>query len=129
MVRLHNKYYSFTLSEHFILQVRSLRAVIELKQAEVASLRDSRSELAAERERRAACEREARTARHAEEDWRERAAARQRDMDRLRDDNLRLRAAAARDRDHIKRLAADNELLLYKLSNQSEVMRVMGGLL
>ncbi|KAJ8730735.1 hypothetical protein PYW08_002148 [Mythimna loreyi] len=108
-------------------EVRSLRAVIELKQAEIASLRDSRSELAAERERRAACEREARAARHAAEELRERAAARQRDTDRLRDDNRRLRDAAARDRDHAARLAALNEELRYKLRQKSQVVSLLAG--
>lgn len=102
-------------------QVRSLRAVIELKQAEMATLRDSRSELNVERERRAGAEREAMTARHAAEELRERAAARQLDADRLRDDNRRLRDAAARDRDHAARLAALNEELRYKLRQKSQV--------
>lgn len=104
--------------------MRSLRAVIELKQAEVASLRDARSELTAERERRVAAERDARTARHAAEELRERAAARQRDTDRLRDDNRRLRDAAARDRDHAARMAALNEELRYKLRQKSQVLTV-----
>ncbi|XP_050561825.1 uncharacterized protein LOC118265239 isoform X3 [Spodoptera frugiperda] len=108
-------------------EVRSLRAVIELKQAEVASLRDARTELAAERERRAAMEREARAARHAAEELRERAAARQRDTDRLRDDNRRLRDAAARDRDHAARLAALNEELRYKLRQKSQVVSLLAG--
>ncbi|CAH0581370.1 unnamed protein product [Chrysodeixis includens] len=108
-------------------EVRSLRAVIELKQAEVASLRDARSELAAERERRAAMEREARAARHAAEELRERAAARQRDTDRLRDDNRRLRDVAARDRDHAARLAALNEELRYKLRQKSQVVSLLAG--
>ncbi|CAG4982161.1 unnamed protein product [Parnassius apollo] len=108
-------------------EVRSLRAVIELKQAEMASLRDARSELCAERERRAAAEREARSARHAAEELRERAAARQRDVDRLRDDNRRLRDAAARDRDHATRLAALNEELRYKLRQKSQVVSLLAG--
>ncbi|XP_047018823.1 uncharacterized protein LOC124629489 isoform X1 [Helicoverpa zea] len=108
-------------------EVRSLRAVIELKQAEVASLRDSRSELAAERDRRVALEREARAARHAAEELRERALARQRDTDRLRDDNRRLRDAAARDRDHAARLAALNEELRYKLRQKSQVVSLLAG--
>ncbi|CAH2076563.1 unnamed protein product, partial [Iphiclides podalirius] len=108
-------------------EVRSLRAVIELKQAEMASLRDARAELGAERERRAAAEREARSARHAAEELRERAAARQRDADRLRDDNRRLRDAAARDRDHAARLAALNEELRYKLRQKSQVVSLLAG--
>lgn len=108
-------------------EVRSLRAVIELKQAEVASLRDARSELSVERERRAVAEREARAARHAAEELRERAAARQRDTDRLRDDNRRLRDAAARDRDHAARLAALNEELRYKLRQKSQVVSLLAG--
>lgn len=108
-------------------EVRSLRAVIELKQAEVASLRDARSELSAERERRAAAERDARAARHAAEELRERAAARQRDTDRLRDDNRRLRDAAARDRDHATRIAALNEELRYKLRQKSQVVSLLAG--
>ncbi|CAK1600947.1 unnamed protein product [Parnassius mnemosyne] len=108
-------------------EVRSLRAVIELKQAEMASLRDARSELCAERERRAAAEREARSARHAAEELRERAAARQRDVDRLRDDNRRLRDVAARDRDHATRLAALNEELRYKLRQKSQVVSLLAG--
>ncbi|XP_052756227.1 uncharacterized protein LOC113512638 [Galleria mellonella] len=108
-------------------EVRSLRAVIELKQAEMASLRDARSELSAERERRAAAERDARAARHAAEELRERAAARQRDADRLRDDNRRLRDAAARDRDHATRLAALNEELRYKLRQKSQVVSLLAG--
>ncbi|XP_053612451.1 uncharacterized protein toc isoform X2 [Plodia interpunctella] len=108
-------------------EVRSLRAVIELKQAEMASLRDARSELAAERQRRAAAEREARAARHAAEELRERAAARQRDAERLRDDHRRLRDAAARDRDHAARLAALNEELRYKLRQKSQVVSLLAG--
>ncbi|XP_059046343.1 uncharacterized protein LOC131841951 [Achroia grisella] len=108
-------------------EVRSLRAVIELKQAEMASLRDARSELSAERERRVAAERDARAARHAAEELRERAAARQRDADRLRDENRRLRDAAARDRDHATRLAALNEELRYKLRQKSQVVSLLAG--
>ncbi|XP_068632442.1 uncharacterized protein toc [Battus philenor] len=108
-------------------EVRSLRAVIELKQAEMASLREARAELCAERERRAAAEREARSARHAAEELRERAAARQRDVDRLRDDNRRLRDVAARDRDHAARLAALNEELRYKLRQKSQVVSLLAG--
>ncbi|XP_028176169.1 uncharacterized protein LOC114364271 isoform X1 [Ostrinia furnacalis] len=108
-------------------EVRSLRAVIELKQAEMASLRDARSELSAERERRAAAERDALAARHVAEELRERAAARQRDVDRLRDDNRRLRDAAARDRDHAARLAALNEELRYKLRQKSQVVSLLAG--
>ncbi|XP_061703765.1 microtubule-associated protein futsch [Cydia pomonella] len=108
-------------------EVRSLRAVIELKQAEMASLRDARSSLSAERERRAAAEREARAARHAAEELRERAAARQRDADRLRDDNRRLRDAAARDRDQASRIAALNEELRYKLRQKSQVVSLLAG--
>lgn len=87
----------------------------------MASLRDARTELTAERERRAAAERDALAARHVAEELRERAAARQRDVDRLRDDNRRLRDAAARDRDHATRLAALNEELRYKLRQKSQV--------
>lgn len=87
-------------------------------------MRDARSELTAERERRVAAERDARTARHAAEELRERAAARQRDTDRLRDDNRRLRDAAARDRDHAARMAALNEELRYKLRQKSQVLTV-----
>ncbi|KAG6459208.1 uncharacterized protein LOC115449342 [Manduca sexta] len=108
-------------------EVRSLRAVIELKQAEMVSLREARAELSAERERRATAEREARAARHAAEELRERAAARQRDVDRLRDDNRRLRDAAARDRDHASRLAALNEELRYKLRQKSQVVSLLAG--
>ncbi|XP_049867762.1 uncharacterized protein LOC126367986 [Pectinophora gossypiella] len=108
-------------------EVRSLRAVIELKQAEMASLRDARSELTAERERRVAAERDARAARHAAEELRERAAARQREADRLRDDNRRLRDAAARDRDHATRIAALNEELRYKLRQKSQVVSLLAG--
>ncbi|KAM3964122.1 LOW QUALITY PROTEIN: toucan [Aphomia sociella] len=108
-------------------EVRSLRAVIELKQAEMASLRDARTELCAERERRAAAERDARAARHAAEELRERAAARQRDADRLRDDNRRLRDAAAWDRDQATRLAALNEELRYKLKQKSQVVSLLAG--
>lgn len=108
-------------------EVRSLRAVIELKQAEMASLRDTRAELASERERRTAAERELRAARHAAEELRERAAARQRDVERLRDDNRRLRDAAARDRDHASRLAALNEELRYKLRQKSQVVSLLAG--
>ncbi|XP_038215008.1 uncharacterized protein LOC119834654 isoform X2 [Zerene cesonia] len=108
-------------------EVRSLRAVVELKQAEMASLRDARSELAAERERRAAAERDAGNARHAAEELRERAAARQREADRLRDDNRRLRDAAARDRDHATRLVALNEELRYKLRQKSQVVSLLAG--
>lgn len=104
-----------------MFKVRSLRAVIELKQAEMASLRDARTELATERERRAAAERDACAARHAAEELRERAAARQREADRLRDDNRRLREVAARDRDHATRIAALNEELRYKLRQKSQV--------
>ncbi|XP_047993052.1 microtubule-associated protein futsch isoform X1 [Leguminivora glycinivorella] len=108
-------------------EVRSLRAVIELKQAEMASLRDARTELSAERERRAAAEREARAARHAAEELKERAAARQREADRLRDDNRRLRDAAARDRDQASRIAALNEELRYKLRQKSQVVSLLAG--
>ncbi|XP_013187212.1 uncharacterized protein LOC106132373 isoform X2 [Amyelois transitella] len=108
-------------------EVRSLRAVIELKQAEMASLRDARSELAVERERRAAAERDVRAAKHAAEELKERAAARQRDVDRLRDDNRRLREVAARDRDHATRLAALNEELRYKLRQKSQVVSLLAG--
>ncbi|XP_050346773.1 uncharacterized protein LOC126771097 [Nymphalis io] len=108
-------------------EVRSLRAVIELKQAEMASLRDARSELAAERERRAGAERDACAARHAAEELRERAAARQREADRLRDDNRRLREVAARDRDHATRIAALNEELRYKLRQKSQVVSLLAG--
>ncbi|KAL4716373.1 hypothetical protein ACJJTC_006735 [Scirpophaga incertulas] len=108
-------------------EVRSLRAVVELKQAELASLRDARRELSAERARRAAAERDAETARHAAEELRERAAARQRDADRLRDDHRRLRDAAARDRDHAARLAALNEELRYKLRQKSQVVSLLAG--
>ncbi|CAH0714452.1 unnamed protein product, partial [Brenthis ino] len=108
-------------------EVRSLRAVIELKQAEMASLRDARSELAAERERRAAAERDACAARHAAEELRERAAARQREADRLRDDNRRLRETAARDRDHATRMVALNEELRYKLRQKSQVVSLLAG--
>ncbi|CAG4986020.1 unnamed protein product [Colias eurytheme] len=108
-------------------EVRSLRAVVELKQAEMASLRDARSELAAERERRIAAERDAGNARHAAEELRERAAARQREADRLRDDNRRLREAAARDRDHATRLVALNEELRYKLRQKSQVVSLLAG--
>lgn len=102
-------------------QVRSLRAVVELKQAEIASLQRARSEVITERELRTAAERDARNARQAAEELKERAAARQRDVDRLRDDNRRLRDAAARDRDHAARLAALNEELRYKLRQKSQV--------
>ncbi|RVE55119.1 hypothetical protein evm_000017 [Chilo suppressalis] len=108
-------------------EVRSLRAVIELKQAEIATLRDARSELSTERERRAAAERDALAARHVAEELRERAAARQRDVDRLRDDNRRLRDVAARDRDHATRLAALNEELRYKLRQKSQVVSLLAG--
>ncbi|CAH0750311.1 unnamed protein product [Diatraea saccharalis] len=108
-------------------EVRSLRAVIELKQAEMVTLRDARSELAVERERRAAAERDALAARHVAEELRERAAARQRDVDRLRDDNRRLRETAARDRDHATRLAALNEELRYKLRQKSQVVSLLAG--
>ncbi|CAH3866470.1 unnamed protein product [Pieris brassicae] len=108
-------------------EVRSLRSVVELKQAEVASLRDSRSELAAERERRAAAERDAGSARQAAEELRERGAARQREVDRLRDDNRRLREVAARDRDHAARLLAHNEELRYKLRQKSQVVSLLAG--
>lgn len=87
----------------------------------MASLRDARTELATERERRAAAERDACAARHAAEELRERAAARQREADRLRDDNRRLRELAARDRDHAARTAALNEELRYKLRQKSQV--------
>lgn len=95
--------------------------MIELKQAEMASLRDARSQLVVERERRVAAERDMHAALQASEELRERAAARQRDADRLRDDNRRLRDAAARDRDHAQRLAALNEELRYKLRQKSQV--------
>ncbi|CAK1540570.1 unnamed protein product [Leptosia nina] len=108
-------------------EVRSLRAVVELKQAEIVSLRDARSELAAERERRIAAERDAGNARHASEELRERAAARQREADRLRDDNRRLKETAARDRDHATRLLAHNEELRYKLRQKSQVVSLLAG--
>ncbi|KAI5635539.1 hypothetical protein NE865_11713 [Phthorimaea operculella] len=108
-------------------EVRSLRAVIELKQAEMVSLRDARTELTVERERREAAERDALAARHAAEELRERAAARQREADRLKDDNRRLRETAARDRDHATRLAALNEELRYKLRQKSQVVSLLAG--
>lgn len=108
-------------------EVQSLRAVLELKQAEAASLRSARTELLAERERRTNMEREARAARHAAEELRERAIARQRDADILKDDNRRLREAAARDRDHAARLATLNEELRYKLRQNSQVLSLITG--
>ncbi|XP_023936960.2 uncharacterized protein LOC112045111 [Bicyclus anynana] len=108
-------------------EVRSLRAVIELKQAEMVSLRDARSELAVERERRVAAERDVCSARHAAEELRERAAARQREADRLREENRRIREAAARDRDHASRLVALNEELRYKLRQKSQVVSLLAG--
>ncbi|XP_045768289.1 uncharacterized protein LOC123869418 isoform X2 [Maniola jurtina] len=108
-------------------EVRSLRAVIELKQAEMATLRDARSELAEERERRVAAERDVCAARHAAEELRERAAARQREADRLREENRRIRECAARDRDQAARLAALNEELRYKLRQKSQVVSLLAG--
>ncbi|GBP42524.1 hypothetical protein EVAR_81974_1 [Eumeta japonica] len=108
-------------------EVRSLRAVLELKQAEAVSLRSARTELAAERERSTVLDREVRAARHAAEELRERAAARQRESDRLRDDNRRLREAAARDREQSARLAAQNEELRYKLRQKSQVVSLLAG--
>ncbi|OWR41065.1 putative Mitochondrial tumor suppressor 1 protein [Danaus plexippus plexippus] len=108
-------------------EVLSLRAVIELKNAELSSLRDARSELPAERQRRIAAEREACSARHAAEELRERAAARQREADRLRDENRRLGEIAARDRDRANRLAALNEELRYKLRQKSQVVSLLAG--
>ncbi|XP_041988205.1 uncharacterized protein LOC121739722 isoform X2 [Aricia agestis] len=126
-LRLYSKEELSTDPTELAAEVRSLRAVIEMKQAELAAVRGARAEAGAERARRAAAERAAAAARQAAEELRERLAARQSDADRLRDDNRRLRELAARDRDHAARLAAHNEELRYKLRQKSQVVSLLAG--